>query len=107
MSMFTGRQADRAAIADGVLPAGLQTVNGYYVRNKSKRLRRVELSPNVVIRLLRTSGNRKRVSPKQLRQIVRTPDSWPEWYGIAEYGVPVWLELSGKRVFKAEQVYFP
>jgi hypothetical protein len=107
MSMFTGRQADRAAIADGALPAGLRIVNGYYVRNRSKRLRRVELFPRVLIRLLRTSGDRGRVSPEQLRRIVRKPDMRPQWYGIAEYGTPVWLEFKGKKVGKIEQVYFP
>jgi hypothetical protein len=107
MSMFTGRQADRAAIGDGVIPAGERTVNDYYVRNEIKRLRRVELSSRVLIRLFRTSSDRGRVSSEQLRRIVHKPDMWPQWYGIAEYGVPVWLEFTRGVVVKVEQVYFP
>jgi hypothetical protein len=101
---FTDAEADRAARADGNLPAGQAHVeNGYYIRNETPAWRTVELSPSAPVSIvLYPWGDIDQPAVVDLERFERMLGRDP-WL----LQLPYWLEVRDGVVTAIEQQFIP
>ena len=106
--MLSGTEADKAAIADGDIPAGEHVPNDYYIRNKNPKLRTFEVAFNAKITMKTYKANGglkpKTITFSELKALYSKNDEEAKMF--KKY-VPYWIELKGSTITSIEELFIP
>ncbi len=104
---MVGDEADKAAVEDGIIPAGEHVDNDYYIRDKNNKLRTFEIA-NSSIALMKTYNESGVINPKKIKieQFAEIWDSLDHRVQILA-SAPYWVWIKDKTVTKIEEQFVP
>lgn len=112
VEFLTGKGGERAAIADGDIAPGDGLSDDHYLRNRSRRLRKLRLAPDARIRMWMTASEIKSVTPAELQAALRDAKKGSRtnpstWYGVGDDGVLCVVQITEGIVSGIEGIYTP
>ena len=106
---LSGETANRAAVADGVIPSGDAVPNDYYVRNETRKQLTYAVLPGARVTVVTNSGTSglrsTRISVSELAAIVAGRN--PKQRKLYGRHLGYWARIAGDRVTRLDQQYQP
>jgi hypothetical protein len=104
---LSGETANRAAIADGVIPPGDVVPNDHYIRDEGHRLLTYSIAPSAHVTVLtyRDGIRQTRIPVAELGQIVKGRN--PRQRRLFEPKNGFWIRVASDRALSLDQQYSP